>query len=162
MLIWGRGGFLHAQMHQWRFLMTMQSHADFFCSALKGQLNSSLFPISLPLNELRQGATTCLGLLRHLKRAWSSFFSVERRLFPCGSAGQQFKGLMSSFSPWQWRYPATVFVKVSGNNSAFEKSCTGLDEAYNFDKWVGRVSGVFFCIWKKGKINVRALSYLEK
>lgn len=67
------------------FLMTMQRHADLFCSALNGQLNSPLLPMPLPLNELRQSATTLLGLLRLSERTQSSFSSAERRLFPCGS-----------------------------------------------------------------------------
>lgn len=147
----GGGGFLHAQMHQWRFLMTLQSHADFFYSALNGQLNSPLLPTLLPLNELRQSATIhLLRLLRHLKRVLSS---VERRLFPRGSVwspcGDNLKVWRLSFSPWQWRYPATAFVEVSGKSGAFEESCSSLSVAYNFDIWVSRVSGICYCIWKK-------------
>lgn len=50
------------------FLMTLQSHAGFFCSALKSQFNSPLLPMLLLLNKFRQNATICLGLLRHLNR----------------------------------------------------------------------------------------------
>lgn len=77
--VWGWRGFLQAQMHQRRF---PNDHACsflllsplFFFSALKGELNSPLLPTPLLLNELRQSATSCLGLLKSFKKDLEQLF----------------------------------------------------------------------------------------
>lgn len=76
--VWGWRGFLQAQMHQRRF---PNDHAVFFFfsplfffSALKGELNSPLLPTPLLLNELRQSATSCLGLLKSFKKDLEQLF----------------------------------------------------------------------------------------
>lgn len=90
--------------------------------------------------------------------------SVERRLFPRGSVwspcGDNLKVWRLSFSPWQWRYPATAFVEVSGKSGAFEESCSSLSVAYNFDIWVSRVSGICFCIWKKKMLELKQFFWI--
>lgn len=77
--VWWWRGFLQAQMHQRRF---PNDHACsflllsplFFFSALKGELNSPLLPTPLLLNELRQSATSCLGLLKSFKKDQEQLF----------------------------------------------------------------------------------------
>lgn len=62
------GGFYTLKCTGGGYLMTMQSHADFFYTAQNDLLNSLLLPTLLPPNEPRQRAMARLGQMRCLKK----------------------------------------------------------------------------------------------
>ena len=147
------GGVLHALLHQRRFfLITLQNPSRFLVLAVEWPAQQSFF--------FCQYCHPWMSLGK-VPRFLSGTKVISLRVC-VDSLWRQFKKFALFFfypppPPQRQCSPATVFVEVSGNSGVFEKSCSWLNEAYHFDIWVSRLSGIFLsCLKREKERNVGA------